>query len=87
MEMNVIKIYSSIADASRQTGLSYSGIYIACSPNYPRNYTCGKYFWMFEDDYNNKQWYDPINLGLYKKLSVILTKKGGQKQWISNLKF
>lgn len=55
MEMNVIKIYSSIADVSRQTGLSYSGIYIACSPNYPRNYTCGKYFWMFEDDYNNKQ--------------------------------
>ena len=55
MEMNVIKIYSSISDASRQTGLSYSGIYIACSPNYPRNYTCGKYFWMFEDDYNNKQ--------------------------------
>jgi hypothetical protein len=53
MEMNVIKIYLSVTDASRQTGLTYSNIYAVCSPKYTNHHTCGGYLWMFEDDYTN----------------------------------
>ena len=50
MDMNIIKRYKSVAEASRQTGLRRSNIYTACSPKYKRNCTCGGYIWMFEAD-------------------------------------
>lgn len=55
LDMNIITIYSSIAEASRQTGLPGNSIYAACILRRKKTHIYAGYIWMYEDEYVNVQ--------------------------------
>lgn len=58
---NIIKIWLSIIDASRELGLSKEGIYQCCSNCYPHCRTLGGFIWRYFEDELTKEYIDSCN--------------------------